>query len=198
MRRLVPAVVSLIMSTPILAAIPDPAASTSHLAYPPTRAIDLVEDQFGVKVADPYRWLENDVRVDADVRRWVDDQNQITQDYLKTLPGRDVFAERLKTLFDFDRIGTPRKAGNRYFFSRNDGRQNQSVLMVQDGLTGTPRVLIDPNGWAKDGATALAEWHPSGDGRYLVYTVQDGGTDWRIVRVMDVETGRSWGMSCAG
>ncbi len=193
MRRLVPAIMSLFMSTSILAAIPDPAPSAPRLAYPPTRATDLVEDQFGVKVADPYRWLENDVRVDADVRRWVDAQNQITQDYLTTLPGRDVFAERLKTLFDFDRIGTPRKAGNRYFFSRNDGRQNQSVLMVQDGLTGTPRVLIDPNGWAKDGATALAEWHPSGPGRYLVYTVQDGGTDWRIVRVMDVETGAQMG-----
>ncbi len=189
MRRLVPAIVSLFMSTSLLAAIPDPAPSAPRLAYPPTRATDLVEDQFGVKVADPYRWLENDVRVDSEVRDWVDAQNQITQDYLKTLPGRDIFAERLKILFDFDRIGTPRKAGNRYFFSRNDGRQNQSVLMVQDGLTGTPRVLIDPNSWAKDGATALAEWHPSGDGRYLVYTVQDGGTDWRIVRVMDVETG---------
>jgi prolyl oligopeptidase len=176
------------MSTSLLAAIPDPSPSAPRLVYPPTRATDLVEDQFGVKVADPYRWLENDVRVDSEVRDWVDAQNQITQDYLKTLPGRDVFAERLKILFDFDRIGTPRKAGNRYFFSRNDGRQNQSVLMVQDGLTGTPRVLIDPNSWAKDGATALAEWHPSGDGRYLVYTVQDGGTDWRIVRVMDVET----------
>ncbi|MEY3659087.1 MAG: hypothetical protein RL425_1848, partial [Pseudomonadota bacterium] len=193
MRRLVPGIVGLLVSTPLLAAIPDPAASAPRLAYPPTRATDLVEDQFGVKVADPYRWLENDVRVDADVRRWVDAQNQITQDYLKTLPGRDVFAERLKALFDFDRIGTPRKAGNRYFFSSNDGRQNQSVLMVQDGLTGTPRVLIDPNGWAKDGATALAEWHPSGDGRYLVYTVQDGGTDWRIVRVIDVETGAQLG-----
>jgi prolyl oligopeptidase len=181
------------MSTSLLAAIPDPVPPVPRLAYPPTRATDLVEDQFGVKVADPYRWLENDVRVDSEVRGWVDAQNQITQDYLKTLPGRDIFAERLKILFDFDRIGTPRKAGNRYFFSRNDGRQNQSVLMVQDGLTGTPRVLIDPNGWAKDGATALAEWHPSGDGRYLVYTVQDGGTDWRIVRVMDVETGEQLG-----
>ncbi|NBU83018.1 MAG: S9 family peptidase [Sphingomonadaceae bacterium] len=193
MRRLVPAIVSLFMSTSLLAAIPDPVPPVPRLAYPPTRATDLVEDQFGVKVADPYRWLENDVRVDSEVRGWVDAQNQITQDYLKTLPGRDIFAERLKILFDFDRIGTPRKAGNRYFFSRNDGRQNQSVLMVQDGLTGTPRVLIDPNGWAKDGATALAEWHPSGDGRYLVYTVQDGGTDWRIVRVMDVETGEQLG-----
>jgi len=193
MRHLVPAIVSLFMSTSLLAAIPDPVPPVPRLAYPPTRATDLVEDQFGVKVADPYRWLENDVRVDPEVRSWVDAQNQITQDYLKTLPGRDVFAERLKILFDFDRIGTPRKAGNRYFFSRNDGLQNQSVLMVQDGLTGAPRILIDPNGWAKDGATALAEWHPSGDGRHLVYTVQDGGTDWRIVRVMDVETGAQMG-----
>lgn len=163
--------------------------AAAPLAYPPTRATDLVETQFGDKVADPYRWLENDVRTDAEVRAWVEAQNRVTGDYLKSLPGRDILASRLKKLFDFERIGNPRKAGTRYFYTRNDGRQNQSVLMVREGLDGTPRVLIDPNLWAKDGATALAEWVPSNDGRYLVYTVQDGGTDWRIVRVIDVATG---------
>ena len=121
-----------------------PIAATS-IAYPATRATDLAYEQFGQKVADPYRWLENDVRTDAEVRQWVDAQNTLTQSYLATLPGRDILTGRLKALFDFERIGTPQKAGNRYFFTRNDGRQNQSVLMVQEGLTGTPRVLIDPN-----------------------------------------------------
>ena len=84
----------------------------------------------------------------------------------------------------------PEKAGSRYFYTRNDGLQNQSVLYVRDGLNGAPRMLIDPNTWSQDGATALAEWDPSEDGRHLLYSVQDGGTDWRTVRVLDVATGQ--------
>lgn len=161
--------------------------------YPHTRSQDLVEHQFGEAVADPYRWLENDVRNDAEVRAWVEQQNKLTASYLDTLPGRDIFASRLKQLYNFQRMGTPRKAGENYFFTRNDGLQNQSVLMVQSGLGGTPRLLIDPNAWAKDGATALAEWQPSSDGKYLAYAVQDGGTDWRTLRVIDVATGATLG-----
>ncbi len=157
--------------------------------YPHTRSDGIVETQFGEKVADPYRWLENDVRNDAEVRNWVDQQNKLTGSYLETLPGRDIFASRLKQLFNFQRMGTPRKAGENYFYTRNDGLQNQSVLMVQQGVSGTPKLLIDPNAWAKDGATALAEWQPSPNGRYLAYAVQDGGTDWRTLRVIDAETG---------
>ncbi len=169
--------------------------ATSALAAPladrpkPTRAVDLVEVQFGEKVADPYRWLENDVRNDPEVKGWVDDQNSATNAYLKTLPGRDIFASRMKKLLDFERYGVPRKAGLRYFYTKNDGLQNQSVLWVRDGMGGTPKTLINPNNWAKDGATALAEWAPSDDGRFLLYAVQDGGTDWRTLKVIDVATG---------
>ena len=177
----------------MMTAVMGSSLAAAPIAYPPARATDLVEDHFGEKLADPYRWLENDVRTDAEVKTWVDAQNRVTQDYLKTLPGRDILAGRLKKLFDFERVGTPQKAGGRYFYTRNDGRQNQSVLMVRDGLDGAARVLIDPNGWAKDGATALAEWLPSNDGRFLVYTVQDGGTDWRILRVIDVASGNQMG-----
>ncbi len=159
--------------------------------YPHTRALDLVEPQFGEAVADPYRWLENDVRVDKDVASWVAAQNKVTEAYLKTLPGRDVLAVRMKALFNFERFGVPRKAGARYFYTRNDGLQNQSVLHVRDGFAGAPRILIDPNGWAKDGATALAEWQPSDDGRLLLYAIQDGGTDWRTLRVLDVASGKT-------
>ncbi len=159
-------------------------------SYPHTRASDVADEQFGQKVADPYRWLENDVRVDKDVATWVAAQNEATNAYLATLPGRDIFADRLKQLFNFERYGVPRKAGNRYFYSRNDGLQNQSVLYVRDGFGGAGRVLIDPNGWAKDGATALAEWTPSDDGTHLLYAIQDGGTDWRTLRVLDVATGK--------
>jgi prolyl oligopeptidase len=163
----------------------------SKLLYPPTRRLDLVEPQFGDPVADPYRWLENDVRVDADVARWVDAQNKVTNTYLKTLPGRDVLAQRMKVLINFERFGTPRKAGARYFYTRNDGLQNQSVLYVRDGFDAPGRILLDPNTWAKDGATALAEWTPSDDGQLLLYAIQDGGTDWRTLKVLDVATGET-------
>ena len=93
-------------------------------------------------------------------------------------------------LYNYERFGLPTKAGTRYFYTRNDGLQPQSVLYVREGLKGEGRVLIDPNLWAKDGATALAEWNPSEDGKHLLYSVQDGGTDWRIVRVKDVATGQ--------
>jgi prolyl oligopeptidase len=159
------------------------------LVYPQTRSAGLTEERFGERIADPFRWLENDVRVDAEVRDWVRAQNEATAAYLKTLPGRDIFAARMRTLFDFERVGVPKKAGSRYFYTRNDGLQNQSSLWVRDGLTGAPRLLIDPNTWAKDGATALAEWEPSDDGRYLLYAIQDGGSDWRTLRILDVETG---------
>ena len=165
-------------------------AGEAPLAYPATSKGDVSESQFGEAIADPYRWLENDVRTDPEVRGWVTTQNATTNAYLATLPGRDIFATRLKQLFDFERIGNPRKAGSRYFYTRNNGLQNQSVLMVRDGLSGAPRVLIDPNTWASDGATALAEWKPSTDGRYLAYAVQDGGTDWRTIRLLDVDSGK--------
>ena len=106
----------------------------------------------------------------------------VTDAYLATLPGRAAFAKRLTELYNYERYGLPQKAGSRYFYTRNDGLQPQSALYVRDGLNGTGRVLIDPNTWAKDGATALGEWEPSPDGRHLLYAVQDGGTDWRIVR----------------
>ena len=158
--------------------------------YPHTRATDLVEEQFGEKIADPFRWLENDVRTDAEVRQWVTTENEVSSAYLKSLPGRDILAARMKQLYNFERFGTPRKAGNLYFYTHNNGLQNQSVLNVREGIDGKPRVLIDPNDWAKDGATALAEWMPSNDGRWLLYAIQDGGTDWRTLKILDVTTDR--------
>lgn len=161
------------------------------LSYPQTRRLDLVEDHFGVKVLDPYRWLENDVRQDAAVRDWVTAENAVTQDYLKTLPGRDILKKRMATLYDYGRYSTPTKAGGRYFYTFNTGLQNQSPLFVRDGLKGAQRMLLDPNALSKDNATALAEWKPSPDGRYLLYSVQDGGTDWRMLALIDVASGKT-------
>ena len=112
--------------------IASPIAATEPLperplpAYPHTRALDLVEPQFGVPVADPYRWLENDVRTDSEVAKWVSDQNKITDAYVSQLPGRAVFAARMKSLFNYERYGVPRKAANFYFYTRNDGLLNPS------------------------------------------------------------------------
>ncbi len=160
------------------------------LDYPKTRKTNLVDEQFGVKVADPYRWLEDDVRVNLEVADWVKAQNAVTENYLDTLPGKEVLAARMKKLFDYERFGLPEKAGGHYFFTKNNGLQNQSVLYVRKGLSGKDRVLIDPNAWAKDGATALDSWVPSKNGRLLAYAIQDGGSDWRTIRVLDTRTGK--------
>jgi len=164
--------------------------ASAPIDYPETARGDVVEEQFGERIADPYRWLENDVREDPRVRAWVTAQNEVTNRFLATLPGRAAFRARMTQMYDYERFGLPERAGNLYFYTRNDGLQNQSVLYVREGLNGTPRVLIDPNTWSQDGATALAEWDPSEDGRHLLYSVQDGGSDWRTVRVLDVATGQ--------
>jgi prolyl oligopeptidase len=160
------------------------------LTYPATRRLAQVDPQFGVNVEDPYRWLENDVREDPEVSGWVEQQNKVTNAFLATLPLREKFKARMTELYDYERFGVPRKKGAHYFYTRNSGLQNQAVLYVRDQVDGVGRVLIDPNAWSKDGATALAEWSPSEDGKLVTYAVQDGGTDWRTVKVIDVASGR--------
>ncbi|MCR9127920.1 MAG: prolyl oligopeptidase family serine peptidase [Alphaproteobacteria bacterium] len=162
--------------------------------YPQSRRVDQSDvyrsaSHGEVEVADPYRWLEADVRVSEEVAAWVEAQNAVTQAYLDQLPGRDYIAERLRELWNYERYGLPERAGERYFYTRNDGLQDQSVLYVAEGLEAEPRALIDPNAWSGDGTTALAGWEPSPDGAMLVYAVQEGGSDWRTLRVLDIETG---------
>lgn len=158
--------------------------------YPATHRLDLSETQFGVTIADPYRWLESDVRSDQDVQAWVAAENRVTQTYLKAMPGRDLLRARMAQLYADERSGTPRKAGGRYFFTRNSGQQNFSPLYVQEATASQPRLLLDPNLFSADGTVGLAEWQPSPDGRHLLYAVQDGGSDWRVLHVLDVERGK--------
>ena len=165
------------------------AATAATLAYPQTRRTDQVDPQFGVAVADPYRWLENDVRNDNEVKTWVDAQNVVTNSFLATLPGREALEKRITELYDYERVAPPQKKGGRYFYTHNTGLQNQSVLFVRESAGGEGRILIDPNPWSQDGATALAEWAPNEQGTKLLYAVQDGGTDWRTLHVLDVATG---------
>jgi len=165
-------------------------APRASLVYPVTERQNVIETQFGVEVADPYRWLEDDVRENPKVRQWVAEQNALTNSYLATLPGRAAFKQRMTQLFSYERFTAPEKKGGRYFYTRNTGLQNQNVLYVRDGLDGAPRLLIDPNTWSADGATALAEWTPSEDGKHLLYSIQEGGTDWRVEKVLDADTGQ--------
>ncbi|MHA6722272.1 prolyl oligopeptidase family serine peptidase [Sphingomonas sp. RS2018] len=180
----------LIATAPVAAFAQD---AMPNLTYPTTERGNTVDEQFGVKVADPYRWLENDVRTDPKVAAWVAEQNRVTNAYLSTLPGRQIFADRMKQLYNYERFGLPSKKGGKYFYSRNTGLQNQAVLFVRDTLDGPGRVLIDPNAWAKDGATALGGYAPSDDGTKVLYSIQDGGTDWRTLKVLDVATGKDTG-----
>jgi prolyl oligopeptidase len=161
---------------------------SAAIEYPVTVTVPQADTSFGVTVQDPYRWLEGDVRSDTKVADWVAEQNKLTQAYLAKLPGRDAIKARLTELFNHERIALPVSCGGRVFFRRNAGLQNQSVLLVQDG-DAAPQTLIDPNTWAMDGATALAEWAPSEDGRFIAYAVQDSGSDWRIIKLLDVTTG---------
>ncbi len=160
------------------------------IVYPETSQVDVVEDHFGQKVEDSFRWLENDVRTDKSVSTWVEAQNNVTNAYLATLPSREIFNARLTQLSTYERFSIPLKKGNRYFYNRTTGEENQRILYVRDSMYGEERVLIDPNTWAKDGATALAEWAASDDGSRLAYGVQDGGTDWHTIHVLDVNTGK--------
>ena len=165
------------------------AGEMKPLAYPETRRSDVAEVQFGERIADPYRWLENDVRSDPEVADWVARQNKVTHAYLETLPQRAWFAARMRELLNFERFGLPVKAGTRYFYTRNSGLQNQAQLFMRKGLNGKPHLLLDPNLWAQDAATALDDWKPSPRGKYLLYSVQDGGSDWRTLRLVDVASG---------
>jgi prolyl oligopeptidase len=164
-------------------------AQDTTLVYPETRTVPQVDDFHGTKVDDPYRWLEDDVRESDDVAAWVDAQNKLTFDYLKQLPGRDRIEERITELWNYEKISAPSNEGGRYYFFRNDGLQNQSVLYVQETLDDEPRILIDPNTWSKDGTVALAGSEFSDDGKYGAYGIQDGGSDWRTWRVMEIESG---------
>jgi prolyl oligopeptidase len=161
------------------------------LVYPPTQTVDQVDDYHGTEVADPYRWLENDVRQDAQVRAWVDAQQKFTGEYLRRLPERADLHRRLTQLWDTPRYGVPVKRGGQYFYSFNDGLMNQAQVLVQTGLDSAPRVLLDPNKWSDIGTTALAAYFVSPDGSYLAYLVQVDGSDWREARVLDVSSGEN-------
>ncbi|MBL9115689.1 MAG: S9 family peptidase [Verrucomicrobiaceae bacterium] len=158
------------------------------LTYPQTKKVDVVDDYHGTQVPDPFRWLEDDNA--EDTKAWVKAQNEVTQSYLSGLPQREQIKKRLSDVWNYERFGLPSKEGGRYFFSRNSGLQNQSVLYVADTLESEARVLIDPNTFSKDGTVSLTETSVSEDGKKIVYGMSKGGSDWEEYRVRDVDSGK--------
>ena len=159
------------------------------LVYPVTDKVDHVDNYHGTDVADSFRWLEDDVRESEAVASWVEDENKVTFAYLDTIEERAAIYSRMKELWDYERFSLPVKEGGRYFYSYNNGLQNQNVIYTLIDLDAEPDLLIDPNTWSDDGTVALASYFPSPDGKHVAYLVQDGGSDWRVGKVMNVETG---------
>ena len=156
-------------------------------AYPETRMDEtVVDDYFGTKVADPYRWLENDTS--AETAKWVKEQNEVTQDYLSHIPFRSAIKDRLTQLVNYERYSMPSKKHGRYVYSKNDGLQNQSVIYMQETLDGEPTVLLDPNKLSDDGTVSLGGISFSNDGKYMAYYIQRSGSDWVEIYVKDIAT----------
>ncbi len=161
--------------------------TNKKLTYPPTHQVEQVDDYHGILVQDPYRWLED---LDSDeTKAWVEAQNQITFGYLNEIPVRERIQQRLTQLWDYEKYGIPFKEGNRYFYFKNNGLQNQSVLYCLTSLDAEPRVLLDPNKLSEDGTIALSGIDISEDGKLLAYGLSTSGSDWQEWKVRDVETG---------
>ncbi len=163
-------------------------ANGTGLSYPASKTVNQHDNYHGVDVADPYRWLED--ANSAETKQWVDAQNKLTQGYLGQISERDAIKLRLTKLWNFERYSVPFKEGGRYFYSRNDGLQNQAVLYTMKDLADTPRLLLDPNTLALDGTVALAGMAVSPNGKYLAYGTAASGSDWNEWKVRDIETGK--------
>jgi prolyl oligopeptidase len=166
------------------------AAADGLLKYPPAKKVDQADVLHGVKVEDPYRWLEEDVRKSSEVRQWVDAEAKLTEEYLSAIPERSRIKKRLTELWDYAKFTPPSQVAGKYFFRKNDGLQNQSVLYVMDSRDAEPRVLIDPNTWSKDGTIALGNTAVSPDAKYLAYAVSEAGSDWETYKVLDIATAK--------
>jgi prolyl oligopeptidase len=166
---------------------PAPDSPVPRWAYPSTRQADVVDEYHGVKVADPYRWLEDDNS--PETKAWVDAENAVTFGYLRRIPELGAIRARLTKLWNYERYGVPVKQGGRYFFTKNDGLQNQAVLYTQTSLDATPAVLLDPNTLSADGTVALTAYEVSDDGNLMAYGLATAGSDWQEWKVRDVRTG---------
>ena len=178
---------SMMLSTVLALFAYAPAPALAQFEYPETRKVDHTDDYHGTTVADPYRWLED---VDSEeTAAWVEAENEVTFAYLASIPERDQIRERLTELWDYERYGTPFKEGDLYFFWKNDGLQNQSVLYRQTSLDAEPEVFLDPNALSEDGTVAVTSLSFTEDAKLMVYGTSTSGSDWREFHVRNVETG---------
>ena len=178
----VPALLTLVLSSAYAQ------SQTPALSYPVTRTVDHVDTYHGTRVADPYRWLEDDNS--AETKAWVQAQNAVTERYFSAMPQRVPTRQLYTAMFNYERFGVPFKEGGRYFWTRNDGLQQQAVLYTATSLQGTPAVALDPNTLSKDGTVALTGTVPSRDGKLLAYGVAKAGSDWQTWRVRNLATGQ--------
>jgi prolyl oligopeptidase len=167
---------------------PVAAQTAKKIVYPESKKVDQTDDYHGTKVADPYRWLED--LDSADTRAWVAAQNQVTFAYLNDIPARAQIKQRLTKLWNYERYSLPDKQGDRYFYSKNNGLQNQSVLYTTTSLNGAPQLLLDPNTLSADGTVALSGIEVSDDGKLMAYGIAQAGSDWQEWRVRQVETAK--------
>ena len=161
--------------------------STQELTYPIAPKSDVIDDYHGVKIPDPYRWLE-DPQSEA-TQKWIKEENEVTFSYLEEIEEREQIKQRLTKIWDYEKYGVPFKQGDRYFYYKNDGLQNQNVLYVLNDLDDQPKTLIDPNQWSEDGTVALGGIAISKDGALLGYGSSVGGSDWQEWRILNIETG---------
>ena len=176
-------IVPLALATALLGSSLPAAAQSLH--YPTTRRDSVVDDYFGTKVPAPYRWFED--QSSAEVAAWVESENKVTFAYLDTLPQREAIRARLTTLWDYEKVGVPRREATQLFYSKNSGLQNQSVIYTQRTLHSPPRELLDPNTLSPDGSIALQSYSVSPDGRYMAYGLSQGGSDWEELHVRTLD-----------
>lgn len=162
--------------------------SSIKVTYPETKKQDVVDAYFGTKVADSYRWLEDDQS--DETKAWVEAQNKVTASYLEQIPFRAKIFDRLKELWDYPKSSAPSKKGKLFFEYRNNGLQNQSVLYVMDSVNAKGRVLIDPNALSEDGTIALSTIKVSDDNKYIAYSISRGGSDWQEIFIREIESGQ--------
>lgn len=155
--------------------------------YPEAMTVNQVDDYFGVKIADPYRWMETEKT--PELLRWIEQENALTQSYLAQIPMREELKKEITLCYDYAKQSMPWKRGERYFFSKNTGLQNQSVLYYKSTLNGQETLLIDPNKLSEDGTVALSNIAISKDGKYAAYATSTNGSDWRDIFIIDIETG---------
>ncbi len=157
------------------------------MQYPKTKTVDHIDNYHGTQVADPYRWLED---LDSDeTKAWIEAQNRVTFAYLEEIPQRQKIQDRLTQLWNYEKYGTPFRRGNRYFYFKNDGLQNHSVLYTLQSLDDQPQVLLDPNIFSEDGTVALSGISISDDGGWIAYGLSSGGSDWQQWKIRNIETG---------